>query len=109
MAGGAMTMAFTKAYGETAAMLTYHGFLKAVKWQLKSGGLKQKPQLTSSQMFEAESRIFSLGCCMPSLSGSGGGWSSYIKPNHNFTIGRDKRRHVRPAREGLFGGRGEGE
>ena len=102
MAGGAMTQAFTKAYEETAAMSTYHGFLEAVKRQLKSRGFKQRPQLTSSQMFDAESRIFSLGCQMP----AGGGMTSYIEPNHNSTIGRDKRRHVRPAREGPFGGRG---
>ncbi len=97
-AGGAMTMAFTKAYEKTAAMPTYHAFLEAVKRQLKSGGLKQRPQLTSSQMFEAESRIFSLGCWMPSLSGLGGGTTNYIEPNHNSAIGRHKLRHVRPAR-----------
>ena len=32
--------------------------------------------------------------------------SSYIEPNHNSTIGRDKRIYVRPVREGSFGGRG---
>jgi len=30
-------------------------------------GLKQRPQLTSGLLFDAESRIFSLGCHMPSV------------------------------------------
>jgi hypothetical protein len=32
--------------------------------------------------------------------------TSYIEPNHNSMIDRDKRRHVRPVREGPFVGRG---
>ncbi|KAL3822335.1 hypothetical protein ACHAXA_002650 [Cyclostephanos tholiformis] len=104
MAGGAMTQAFTSAYEQTAALSTYHDFLEALRRQLKSKGFKQRPQLTSSQMFEAESRIFSLGC-QASLSG---GLPSYIEPNHNATIGRDKRRHIRPARQGFgVGGRND--
>jgi hypothetical protein len=104
MAGGAMTTAFASAYEQTAAVSTYHDFLEVVRRQLKSKGFKQRPQLTSSQMFEAESRIFSLGSQASFGGGGGGGLPSYIEPNHNATIGRDKRRHVRPARQGLGGG-----
>jgi len=64
-----MTQMFRKAYEETVVMLTYHGFLKAVKRQLKSRGFKQRLQLTLNQIFNAESRIFSLGCCPRRLLG----------------------------------------
>ena len=101
MAGGAMTLAFTKAYEETAAMSTYHEFLDAVKTQLRRTGFKQRPQLTSSQQFDAGSRIFSLGHCSPR-----GGVPSVIEPNHNPKVGRQKRRHMRAGRRGGGGGGG---
>jgi len=108
-AGGAMTQAFLKAYESTAVMSTYHEFLEMVQRQLKSKGLSQRPQLTSSQMFDARSRIFSLGCNSP----PGGGRNtncipSFIEPNHNPSIGREKRRHVKPGRQGFMGGGGGG-
>jgi uncharacterized protein YcnI len=109
-AGGAMTQAFLKAYESTAVMSTYHEFLEMVQRQLKSKGLSQRPQLTSSQMFDARSRIFSLGCNSPS-SGGGGNTNcipSFIEPNHNPSIGREKRRHVKPGRQGFMGGGGGG-
>lgn len=100
MAGGAMTQAFMKAY-ETAAMSTYHEFLTHVKKQLRKKRFSQRPQLTSSQQFDAQSRIFSLG-----FQSSSGGIPSMIEPNHNPKVGRQKRRHVRPARRGFGGGGG---
>jgi hypothetical protein len=104
-AGGAMTQAFTSAYEKAGpAASTYREFLEEVKRQLRSRGFRQRPQLTSSQTFDAESRIFSLGS--RSSPGGGGGVPSYIEPNHNAAIGRDKRRHVRPARQGFGGGGG---
>jgi len=101
-AGGAMTMAFTKAY-QTAGMCTYHEFLTNVKKQLRKKRYSQRPQLTSSQKFDANSRIFSLG-----YLSSSGGIPSTIEGNHNPKIGRTKSRHVRPGRQGMdmfgFGG-----
>ena len=102
MAGGAMTQAFMKAYEQTAAMSTYHDFLTAVKKQLRKKRFSQRPQLTSSQQFDAKSRLFTIG-----YQSSSGGIPSVIEANHNPKIGRTKRRHVRPARQG-FGGRNEG-
>ncbi|KAL7548510.1 hypothetical protein ACHAWF_011789 [Thalassiosira exigua] len=99
-AGGAMTMAFMGAYQEVPCS-TYHEFLSAVKRQLKRKRFSQRPQLTSSQKFDADSRIFSLG-----YASGGGGVPSTIEPNHNAQIGRMKRRHVRPARQGWGGGGG---
>lgn len=96
-AGGAMTQAFMKAYEETAALSTYHDFLVAVKRQLRRNRFTQRPQLTSSQQFDAEARIFSLG-------GARGGVPSAIEPNHNPQVGRILRRRVRPARQGFGGG-----
>ena len=100
-AGGAMTQAFMKAYEQTAAMSTYHEFLHAVKHQLRKKRYSQRPQLTSSQQFDAQSRIFSVGY-------QTSGIPSTIEPNHNSKIGRQKRRHVRPARQGFGGGGGGG-
>jgi len=91
-----------KAYEQTAAMSTYHEFLTAIKKQLKKKRFSQRPQLTSSQQFDANSRMFTLG-----YQSSSGGIPSVIEPNHNPKIGRQKRRHVRPARQG-FGGRNGG-
>mmetsp|Transcript_233 Transcript_233/g.398 ORF Transcript_233/g.398 Transcript_233/m.398 type:complete len:702 (+) Transcript_233:142-2247(+) len=100
MAGGAMTQAFMGAY-ETTGMATYHEFLTAVKKQLRKKRFSQRPQLTSSQQFDANSRIFSLG-----YQSSLGGVPSVIEPNHNPKVGRQKRRHVRAARQGFGGGGG---
>ncbi|KAL3775578.1 hypothetical protein ACHAWO_003758 [Cyclotella atomus] len=102
-AGGAMTMAFTKAYQQCcSSMATYHEFLVVVKRELRRKGMRQRPQLTSSQQFDANSRIFSFG----HLSGGGGGVPTSIESNHNPQIGRKKNRHVRPARAGFGGGGG---
>merc|ERR1712176_901345 len=101
-AGGAMTQAFTKAY-ETTNMATYHEFLKTVKKQLRKKRFSQRPQLTSSQQFDADSRIFSLGYSNTNIP-------STIEANHNPRIGRVKNRHVRPGRQGgdFFGFGGGG-
>jgi len=98
-AGGAMTQAFTKAYMQCPCA-TYHEFLTVVKSELRKNRYSQRPQLTSSQQFDASSRIFSLG----HESVGSGGITSMIEPNHNPQVGRQKRRHVRPARQGFGGG-----
>jgi len=98
-AGGAMTMAFTKAYLQ-CPMATYHEFLRVVKQELRRKGMRQRPQLTSSQRFDADSRIFSFGHM------GGGGIPTMIESNHNPSIGRQKNRHVRPARQGFNRGGG---
>jgi hypothetical protein len=104
-AGGAMTMAFTKAYQQCcSSMATYHEFLVVVKRELRRKGMRQRPQLTSSQQFDANSRIFSFGHL--SGGGGGGGVPTSIESNHNPQIGRKKNRHVRPARAGFGGGGG---
>jgi len=100
-AGGAMTQAFTKAYMQCPCA-TYHEFLSVVKHELRKNRHNQRPQLTSSQQFDANSRIFSLG----HESEGGRGITSMIEPNHNPQVGRQKRRHVRPARQGFGGGGG---
>eukprot|EP00986_Skeletonema_menzelii_P006867 scaffold2612_cov132-Skeletonema_menzelii.AAC.3 len=100
-AGGAMTLAFTKAYQQCPSA-TYHEFLSVVKRELRKKRHSQRPQLTSSQQFDANSRIFSLG----HESEGGRGITSMIEPNHNPQVGRQKRRHVRPARQGFGGGGG---
>jgi len=105
-AGGAMTMAFTKAY-EQCPLATYHDFLTVVKRELRKKGFKQRPQLTSSQQFDANSRIFSLG--HESGSGRHGGVPIMIESNHNSQVGRKKNRHIRPARPGFVGGGGGGD
>merc|ERR1712127_842236 len=97
-----MTQAFMGAYESFGGMGTYHEFLVAVKKQLRKKRFSQRPQLTSSQQFDANSRIFSLG---HKVSG-GGGMESMIEPNHNPKVGRQMRRRVRPARQGFGGGRG---
>ena len=100
-AGGAMTMAFTKAY-QQCQMATYHEFLMVVKRELRRKGMRQRPQLTSSQKFDANSRIFSFG----HMRGGRGGVPTTIESNHNPMIGRKKNRHIRPARPGFGGGGG---
>ncbi|KAL9179527.1 hypothetical protein ACHAXT_008817 [Thalassiosira profunda] len=98
-AGGAMTQAFIRAY-QSSGMSTYHEFLTAVKRELRKRRFSQRPQLTSSQQFDANNRIFSIG-----YQSSCGQIPSFIEPNHNPKVGRIKRRHVRPARQGFGGGR----
>ncbi len=100
-AGGAMTLAFTKAYQQCPSA-TYHEFLSVVKRELRKKRHSQRPQLTSSQQFDANSRIFSLG----HESEGGRGITSMIEPNHNPQVGRQKRTHVRPGRQGFGGGGG---
>ncbi len=93
-----MTRAFMEAYNRVS-MSTYHEFLTMVKRELRKKRFSQRPQLTSSQQFDASARIFSLG-----HQNSGGGIPSVIEPNHNPQVGRQKRRHVRPGRPGGGGG-----
>mmetsp|Transcript_13437 Transcript_13437/g.28502 ORF Transcript_13437/g.28502 Transcript_13437/m.28502 type:complete len:640 (+) Transcript_13437:161-2080(+) len=95
--GGAMTQAFIRAF-ERTCMATYHEFLSTIKDQLDSKKLKQLPQLTSSQPFDAESRILSLGA-----QDGVGGIPSTIEPNHNPLVGRQKNRHVRPGSMDVVG------
>jgi hypothetical protein len=99
-AGGAMTMAFTKAY-QQSQMASYHDFLSMVKRELRKRGHRQRPQMTSSQQFDANSRIFSLGH-------EGSGVPSVIEANHNPQVGRQMNRRVRPGRQGFGGGGGGG-
>ena len=101
-AGGAMTKAFTEAY-QRISMSTYHEFLTMVKNELRKKRFSQRPQLTSSQQFDANSRIFSLG-----HESSTGTIPSVIEPNHNPQVGRQKRRHVRAGRQGMGRGGGGG-
>ena len=96
-AGGAMTKAFTEAYLRSS-MSTYHEYLTVVKRELKKKRFSQRPQLTSSQKFDATSRIFALG-----HASGGGSVPTTIESNHNPQVGRQKRRHVRPGRTGGFG------
>jgi hypothetical protein len=88
-------------------LATYHDFLTVVKRELRKKGFKQRPQLTSSQQFDANSRIFSLG--HESGSGRNGGVPIMIESNHNSQVGRKMNRHVRPARPGFGGGGGGGD
>jgi hypothetical protein len=57
--------------------------------------------MTSSQQFDANSRIFSLGH-------EGSGVPSVIEANHNPQVGRQMNRRVRPGRQGFGGGGGGG-
>ena len=84
-------------------MSTYHEFLTMVKNELRKKSFSQRPQLTSSQQFDANSRIFSLG-----HESSTGTIPSVIEPNHNPQVGRQKRRHVRAGRQGMGRGGGGG-
>jgi hypothetical protein len=91
-AGGAMTQAFLKAYEEQRSNnASYPQFLAAIHKNLKQRGFKQRPQLTASQRFDINSRVFS--------------FTDGIEANANSQIGRMKRRHVKP---GKAGGGGSG-
>ncbi|EGB04948.1 putative metacaspase, partial [Aureococcus anophagefferens] len=72
-AGGAMTNAFLKALAENPMPL-YPDFLTALHRELRRKGFKQKPQLSSSQRFDLNQRVFSL--------------TEGFIPNSNQTIGR---------------------
>jgi len=87
--GGAMTQSFIKAYEENQRA-TYPQFLSAIHRNLKQRGFKQRPQLTASQRFDVQSRIFSF------VDG--------IEPNGNPQVGRMKRRHVKPGKAGYGSG-----
>jgi len=82
-AGGAMTQSFISAF-ESNPYSTYPEFLSAIQRSLRQRRFSQIPQLTSSQAFSAEERIFSF------VDG--------IAPNRNPHIGRIKNKHVRPGR-----------
>lgn len=83
--GGAMTQSFISAYEENPGS-TYAELLKLIHKSLRRRGFSQRPQLTSSQTFDVQTRRFS--------------FTDGIEPNHNETIGRTKRRHFKPARQG---------
>lgn len=88
-AGGAMTQAFISAF-ERNPMPTYPEFLSALHKNLKKRGFSQRPQLTSSQAFNVQDRIFSL------VDG--------IEPNRNRKIGRIKKKHIKPGKAGMGSG-----
>mmetsp|Transcript_26504 Transcript_26504/g.40220 ORF Transcript_26504/g.40220 Transcript_26504/m.40220 type:complete len:513 (-) Transcript_26504:57-1595(-) len=90
-AGGAMTQAFLTAY-EQHPYCTYPELLQAIHQALKQRRFTQRPQLTASQPFNTQERIFSL------VEG--------IEPNHQQSIGRLKKKHIRPGRTGGGGGGG---
>mmetsp|Transcript_9213 Transcript_9213/g.30737 ORF Transcript_9213/g.30737 Transcript_9213/m.30737 type:complete len:491 (-) Transcript_9213:1394-2866(-) len=85
--GGAMTNAFIRAYN-AQPFQTYPEFLSRLKSNLRSAGFGQVPQLSSSQAFDVNEKVFSL------VEG--------IVPNTNVTIGRLQRRKIRPKRQ-FFG------
>eukprot|EP00960_Hanusia_phi_P034794 751289-Hanusia_phi.AAC.2 len=85
--GGAMTNAFIRAY-KAQPFQTYPEFLSRLKANLRSAGFSQVPQLTSSQAFDVNEKVFSL------VEG--------IVPNTNPQIGRLQRRKIRPKRN-FFG------
>jgi len=82
-AGGAMTQSFIQAF-QSNPMATYPQFMASIQQSLTQRRFKQRPQLTSSQRFDANSRIFSL------VDG--------IEPNRNSTIGRVQRKKFKPAK-----------
>lgn len=57
-AGGAMTQSFIQAFRQNP-MATYPEFMANLHNTLKNRGFKQRPQLTSSQQFDVNSRILS--------------------------------------------------
>ena len=85
-----MTQSFIKAY-EKNQRATYPQLLSAIHKNLKKRGFKQRPQLTASQRFDEQSRIFSF------VDG--------IEQNRNPQVGRMKLRHVKPYKTGC-GSRG---
>ena len=80
-AGGAMTQSFIKAYNDNP-MATFPQFMSSIHKSLKLRGFSQRPQLTSSQKFDVNSRIFSL------VDG--------IEANENVQIGRIQRKRYKP-------------
>jgi len=84
-AGGAMTQSFISAFEENP-YATYPDFMVSIHKALKRRRFSQRPQLTSSQAFDANQRVFSF------VEG--------IEPNTNQQIGRIKRRHVRAKNAG---------
>ena len=90
-AQGAMTKSLLAAYKErcrstsSSSIITYADLLDAIHVQLCRKGFPQKPQMTSSQRFDAQTRVFSIS-------------SGVIITNKNEQIGRKKTRHFRPGR-----------
>jgi len=87
-AGGAMTNAFLSAYTGNDA---FPRFLENVHYHLKKRGMKQRPQLTSSQSFDVYNSTFNIT-------------QGQICGNKNSGIGREKRRHIKPGKAGNNGG-----
>lgn len=81
-AGGAMTQSFIRAY-ETNPMATYTDFLKAIHTSLKQRKFTQRPQLTASQQFDVNQRIFSFQ-------------EGNIQGNGNTQVGRVKTKNFKP-------------
>eukprot|EP00591_Stephanopyxis_turris_P004027 CAMPEP_0195508788 /NCGR_PEP_ID=MMETSP0794_2-20130614/1898_1 /TAXON_ID=515487 /ORGANISM="Stephanopyxis turris, Strain CCMP 815" /LENGTH=682 /DNA_ID=CAMNT_0040635841 /DNA_START=21 /DNA_END=2069 /DNA_ORIENTATION=+ len=79
-AGGAMTQSFIKAYQQNPRQ-TYPQLLQNIHTHLKRRGFSQRPQLTTSQRFDAGQRVFSF------VDG--------IEPNRNAQVGRMKNKHVK--------------
>jgi len=90
---GAMTQSFIDGFERNGFGGTYTELLASMYDSLKRRGFSQKPQLTTSQKFNAEERIFS--------------FIDHIEPNRNRKIGRIKRKHIKPGRAG--GNRGGGD
>mmetsp|Transcript_42254 Transcript_42254/g.62603 ORF Transcript_42254/g.62603 Transcript_42254/m.62603 type:complete len:467 (-) Transcript_42254:245-1645(-) len=88
-AGGAMTQAFLAAFKAKSDNATYPEFLRVIQQALQERQFPQRPQLTSSQPFDVQNRVFSL--------------VDTIEPNHNEQVGRMKQRHVRPKIPGQAG------
>lgn len=86
-AGGAMTQSFIQAF-QSNPYATYPQFLSSIHNSLKQRGFKQRPQLTSSQQFDVNSRIFS--------------FTDGIESNTNPQIGRIQRKKFKPAKK--YGG-----
>ena len=88
---GAMTKSLLAAYKErcrstsSSSTITYADLLDAIHVQLRRKGFPQKPQMTSLQRFDAQTRVFSIS-------------RGVIIANKNEQIGRKKTRHFRPGR-----------
>merc|ERR1712232_1369201 len=83
-AGGAMTQSFIAAFEQNPNGATYPEFLSSIHSSLRRRGFKQRPQLTSSQAFNVQNRIFS--------------FTEGIESNRNPKVGRIKRRHIKPGK-----------
>lgn len=97
-AGGAMTNAFLKAL-QSNPMPLYPDFMNSLHRALRNKGFRQRPQLSSSQRFDLQDRVFSL--------------TDGFVPNHNHTLGRvlnpnGRRRRRRRQRKRLGPGGLEG-